>query len=149
MKGNVPTLISGVPKLASSEAMIRSHASAIPSAPASTCPPAAQTVGLPSSPISLNRPTKRSEPKCRSTSGVSAAKPPRLAPEEKVFSCEEASTTQRALLIVARALERAGQSRSSISGESALRVSGSFSVSVATPASSSSYRTVSPATGQS
>ena len=58
MNGNAPTLISGVPNVAASEATIRSHASAIPSAPASTCPRAAQIVGLPSAPISLNSPTK-------------------------------------------------------------------------------------------
>ena len=48
MNGNTPTLISGVPKVALSFATIRSHASARPSAPASTCPFAAQIVGLPS-----------------------------------------------------------------------------------------------------
>src|SRR5947209_4524377 len=77
MNGNAPTLISGVPKLASSEATIRSHASAIPRAPARTWPRTTHRVGLPRSPISLNRPTKRSEPKCLCTSGTSAAKPPR------------------------------------------------------------------------
>ena len=52
-----------------------------PSAPASTCPLAAQIVGLPSSPISVNRRGKRSIPKCLCTSGTSAAKPPRFAPD--------------------------------------------------------------------
>src|SRR5215207_8047726 len=51
MKGKTPTLISGVPNVADSRASTRSHASATPSAPASTCPPAAQIVGLPSVPI--------------------------------------------------------------------------------------------------
>ena len=55
MNGNTPTLISGVPKRASSRATTRSHASASPSAPASTCPLAAHSVGLPSSPIRRNR----------------------------------------------------------------------------------------------
>ncbi len=136
MNGNVPTLISGVPNVAPSEATIRSHASAIPSAPASTWPRAAHTVGLPSAPISLNRPTKRSEPKCFSTSGASAPKPPRLAPEENVFSCEDASTTQRTSAS-SRARSNAAIRPPSSSGESALRVSGSLSVIVATPSATS------------
>ncbi len=137
MNGNVPTLISGVPNVAPSPATIRSHASAIPRAPASTWPRAAQTVGLPSWPISLKRPTKRSEPKCFSTSGASAPKPPRAAPEENVFSCEERSTTQRTASS-SRALSKATISPPSSSGESALRVSGSFSVIVAMPESATS-----------
>ncbi len=136
MNGNAPMLISGVPNDACSEATIRSHASAIPSAPASTCPRAAQIVGLPSSPISLNSATKRSPAKCLCTSAVSAAKPLRFAPEENVRSCEEASTTQRAPSS-SRARSNASISPASISAESALRVSGSFSVIVATPCSSS------------
>src|ERR1035441_9217204 len=52
MNGNRPTLISGVPKRTPSLATIRSQASARPSAPARTCPLAAQIEGLPSSPIS-------------------------------------------------------------------------------------------------
>ena len=137
MNGNAPTLISGVPNVASSEATIRSHASAIPSAPASTCPRTAHTVGLPSSPISLNMLTKRSEPKCLCTSAASAPKPPRLAPEENVFSCEDASTTQRTASS-SRARSNAAIRPPSSSGESALRVSGSFSVIVATPESATS-----------
>jgi len=135
MKGNAPTLISGVPNVACSEATIRSHASAIPSAPASTCPRAAHTVGLPSAPISRNSSRKRSEAMCLATSGVSCAKPPRFAPEENTFSCEDASTTQRTSSS-SRARSSAAISAPNSSAESALRVSGSFSVSVATPASS-------------
>ena len=60
MKGNTPTLISGVPKRTPSRATIRSQASASPSAPASTWPFAAHSDGLPSSPISWNRRGKRS-----------------------------------------------------------------------------------------
>ena len=60
MNGNAPTLISGVPNVTPSFATIRSHASAIPSAPASTWPLAAQIVGLPSSPIGVNSAGKRS-----------------------------------------------------------------------------------------
>ena len=56
MNGKTPTLISGVPNVAPSLATIRSHASASPSAPASTWPLAAQIVGLPSSPISAEQP---------------------------------------------------------------------------------------------
>ncbi len=144
MNGNVPTLISGVPNVASSLAMIRSHASAMPSAPASTCPRAAHSVGLPSCAISLNRPVKRSEAKCLSTSGASAPKPPRLAPEENVLSFEERSTTQRTLGC-SRARSNAPTRPPSSSGESALRVSGSLSVIVATP-ESAAYRTLSVST---
>ncbi len=125
MNGNAPTLISGVPNVASSEATIRSQASAIPSAPASTCPRAAHSVGLPSPTISLNNPTKRSEPKCLCTSATSAAKPPRLAPEEKTVSCEEASTTTRTASS-SRARSNEAIKPSSTSGDSALRVDGSF-----------------------
>ena len=52
---------------------------------------------------------KRSVPKWRCTSGTSAAKPARLAPEENTFSCEEVSTTQRTAVVVARRLERGDQ----------------------------------------
>ena len=147
MNGNAPTLISGVPNVACSEATIRSHASAIPSAPASTCPRAAQMVGLPSDPISLNSSTKRSEAMCLATSGASWEKPPRLAPEENTFSCAEASTTQRTSAS-SRARSRPAISSPRSSAESELRVSGSFSVSVATP-SSDAYRTFSLATAAS
>jgi hypothetical protein len=60
-----------------------------------------------------------------------------LAPEEKVFSCEDASTTQRAASS-SRARSNAAIRPANMSGESALRVSGSFSVIVATPDSDSS-----------
>ena len=132
MNGNRPTLISGVPKPAPSLATIRSQASAIPSEPASTWPLAATIVGLPSSPISLNSSTKRSEAKCLWTVGASAPKPPRFAPEEKTFSCEEASTTTRTASS-SRAARSESTSSPSSSGESELRVSGSSSVIVATP----------------
>ena len=123
MNGNTPTLISGVPNRAPSRARIRSQASAIPSAPASTCPLAAQMVGLPSSPISRNRRGKRSVPKCLCASGTSAAKPARLAPAEKIRSCVEVSTTHRTSGS-SRACENAAISSSSSSSDSALRVSG-------------------------
>ena len=84
MNGNAPTLISGVPKVACSLAMIRSQASAMPSAPASTWPFAAQIVGLPSSPIRRKSCGNRAVPRWRWISGTSAAKPPRFAPEENV-----------------------------------------------------------------
>ncbi len=74
---------------------------------------------------------KRSVPKCLWTSGTSAANPPRLPPDEKIFSCEEVSTTQRTASS-SRALEGA-ISPSSSSSDSALRVSGWSSVIVATP----------------
>ena len=62
MNGNTPTSISGVPNVAVSLAITKSHASARPSAPASTWPFAAQIEGLPSSPSNRNRWGKRSVP---------------------------------------------------------------------------------------
>ena len=138
MNGNAPTLISGVPNSASSFAITRSQASAIPRAPASTCPFAAQIVGLPSSPSRRKSRTNRDPAaKCLWTSGTSPAKPPRLAPDEKTRSCEEVSTTQRTESS-SRAISKAPSSSSSSSIESALRVSGWLSVIVATPVSSTS-----------
>ena len=136
MNGNTPTLISGVPKPASSAATIRSQASARPRAPASTCPFALQMVGLPSSPISWNSAGKRSVPRCLWISGTSAAKPSRLPPAENTFSCEDVSTTQRTPSS-SRASSNASIRPSSVSLPSALRVSGSSSVIVATGPSTS------------
>ncbi len=76
-------------------------------------------------------------PKCLWTSGISAAKPARLPPAEKTFSCEEVSTTQRTSSST-RASFSAAISSPSVSAPSALRVSGSSSVIVATIASSTS-----------
>ena len=137
MNGNTPTLISGVPNVALSLATIRSHASARPSAPASTWPFAAQSVGLPSCMMSWNRRGKRSVPKCLCTSGTSAANWSRLPPAEKTFSCEEVSTTQRTPSS-SRASSNAPIRSVSSSFESALRVSGWSSVIVATPSSRTS-----------
>ena len=131
MNGNRPTLISGVPNPAPSLAMIRSQASAMPSEPARTWPFAATSDGLPSSPSSLNTRTNASEPKCLWTIGASAPNPARLAPDEKTFSCEEVSTTTRTSSS-SRADSSAVISSPSSSTESALRVSGSSSVIVAT-----------------
>ena len=108
----------------------------MPRAPASTWPLAAQIVGLPSSPIKRNRRGNRAVPKWRWMIGTSAAKPPRLAPEEKTVSCDEVSTTQRTLGS-SRAASNASISSPSSSLESALRVSGWFSVIVATPSATS------------
>jgi hypothetical protein len=122
MNGNAPTLISGVPNVTPSFATIKSHASAIPSAPASTCPFAAQIDGLPSFPIVVNRAgNARSRSAC--TSGTSAAKPARFAPEENTLSCVEVSTTQRTAASSRAASNAACRSVNSAS-ESALRVSG-------------------------
>ena len=123
MNGKTPTLISGVPKRTPSRATIRSQASASPSAPASTCPLAAHSVGLPSSPISRNSRGKRSMPRCLWASGTSAAKPARLPPLENTFSCEEVSTTQRTASS-SRAASNAAVRSSSSSSDNALRVSG-------------------------
>ncbi len=95
MNGNSPTLISGVPKPAPSLATIRSQASAMPSEPASTWPLAATIDGLPSSPSSMKTCGNSAVPMYLCAVGASAAKPPRLPPAEKTFSCEEASTTTR------------------------------------------------------
>ena len=65
-------------------------------------------------------------------SGTSAAKPARFAPEEKVVSCDEVSTTHRTTLS-SRAVSKASISSLRSSAERALRVSGWFSVTVATP----------------
>ena len=90
MKGNRPTLISGVPKPAPSLATIRSQARAIPSDPARTCPFAATIVGLPSSPMVLKSSTNLRLASWRAISGASAPNAARFAPEEKTFSCEDA-----------------------------------------------------------
>ena len=137
MNGKTPTLISGVPKRAPSLATIRSHASASPSAPASTCPFAAQIVGLPSSPMSRKSRGNRSVAKCLSTSGAWAAKPARSPPALKTFSCEEVRTTQRTEAS-SRAKVNASISSESRWSERALRSSGWSSVIVATPVASTS-----------
>ena len=137
MKGNTPTLISGVPKRAPSLARIRSQHSASPSAPASTCPLAAQTVGLPRPMIFRNSRGKRSVAKCLCTIGTSAVKPSSDAPAENTFSCEEVSTTQRTRSS-SPACPKASVSSSSSSLESAFRLSGLLSVTRATPSSRTS-----------
>ena len=134
MNGNRPRLISGVPNSAVSAATTRSQARAMPSAPASTCPFAAQIVGLPSPPITPNRRTKRSVAKWRWMSGVSAANCATLPPEENTLSCVEVRTTQRTLSSLP-ACSKASVSSPSRSFESALRVSGSSSAIVAMPPS--------------
>ena len=141
MNGNSPTLISGVPNRAPSRATIKSHASAIPSAPASTWPLAAQIVGLPSSPISRNSRGNRSVAKCLWMSGASAANPPRLAPALNTRSWVEVRTTHRTPSS-SRAASSACVSSVSSSSESAFRVSGWLRLIVATP-SAVSYSSVS------
>ena len=131
MNGNRPTLISGVPKPAVSLATIRSQASAIPSAPASTWPEAATIEGLPSSPSSMNTCGNSAVPRYLCAVGASAAKPPRLAPAENTFSCDDASTTTRTSSSDFAARNASSSSESSWS-ERALRVSGSSRVIVAT-----------------
>ena len=117
MNGNSPTLISGVPKPAPSLATIRSHASAIPSAPASTCPLAARIDGLPSSPSSVKTCGKSAVPRNLCAVGASAEKPPRLAPEENTFSCDEVSTTTRTSLVGLRRPQRLEQLTQQLIGE--------------------------------
>ena len=112
--------------------MIRSQASAIPSEPASTWPVAATIDGLPSSPSSMKTCGNSAVPMYLWAVGASAAKPPRLPPAEKTFSCDEARTTTRTSSSAFAARSASSSSLSSWS-ESALRVSGSSSVIVATP----------------
>ena len=135
MNGKAPTLISGVPKrgVLGGDDQIAGERDAERTGEHVTAG-RADAWACPAEPISLKRPTKRSEPKCLCTSGTSPAKPPRLAPEEKVFSCEEASTTQRTSSSSRARSKRLGQPASS-SAESALRVSGSLSVIVRDAAS--------------
>ena len=71
-------------------------------------------------------------PKCLCTTGTSAAKPLRFAPDENTVSCEDVSTTQRTRSS-SRAASKAAIRSPSSSLESALRVSGWSSVTVATP----------------
>ena len=137
MNGKTPTLISGVPNVAVCLATIRSQQSATPSEPASTWPLAAQIVGLPRLRMVRNRRGKRSVPKCLCTSGTSAANWSSDAPAEKTFSCDEVSTTQRTRSS-SRADANAEVSSLSSSLVSALRLSGVFSVTVATPSSRTS-----------
>ena len=92
-------------------------------------------VGLPRAPISLNSDDEALGAEVLVHERTSAAKPPRLAPEEKTFSCEEASTTKRTASS-SRARSKLDQP-SKHSAESALRVAGSFSVIVATPSATS------------
>ena len=70
-------------------------------------------------------------PRWRWISGTSAAKPARFAPDEKVVSCDEVRTATRASSS-SRADSNAAISSVSSSLESALRLSGWFSVIVAT-----------------
>ena len=75
-------------------------------------------------------------PKCLCTSGTSAAKPARFAPELNTLSCVEVSTTQRTAASSRAASNAACRSANSAS-ESALRVSGWSSAIVATPPATS------------
>ena len=137
MNGNTPTLISGVPKVAVSLATIRSQASAMPSAPASTWPFAAQIVGLPSSLISVNSRGKRSVPKCLCTSGTSAAKPVEVAAGAEHLLVGGGEHHAAHALVVARRLEGVDQLAEQLVGERVARV-GEFSAIVATPSSRTS-----------
>ena len=100
--------------------------------PASTWPLAAQSDGLPSRGISRKNSRKRSEAKCFSTSGASAAKPPRSAPAQKTLSPAPVRTTARTSSS-SRAVFTASTSAASSSPLRALRWSGRLSVSRATP----------------
>src|SRR3954466_13498891 len=103
MNGKTPTLISGVPNVAFSDATIRSHASASPSAPARQCPLTAAIDGLPRSPISQ---------KSRRNFSVPPGLPrqvlgPRMLVEERDVGREAGEVAARA----ERRLVRAGEHR--------------------------------------
>jgi hypothetical protein len=83
---------------------------------------AAHSVGLPSSPISVNRRGKRSVPKCLCDQRRSAAKPPRSPPREKTFSCVEVSTTQRTASSSRAASKRGEQVVEQLVGERVARL---------------------------
>ena len=76
-------------------------------------------------------------PKCLCTGATSAANWSSEAPAENTFSCDEASTTQRTRSS-SRADSNASVSSESSALDSALRLSGVFSVTVATPSSRTS-----------
>ena len=138
MNGKTPTLISGVPNVAFSLAITRSHASASPSAPARQCPRAAHSTGLPSSPMSVNSAGNFVVvSRCLWISGTSAANPARLPPELNVVSWVHARTTQRTASSSRARVPNAARRSSSTSSESALRVSGWSSAMVATPPATS------------
>src|ERR1700722_19516986 len=83
MNGKAPTLISGQPNRIDALAMTRSQARAMPSAPASTSPFAAQTTGL-SIPVSVRyRVGNRDRPAYLVIVGRLSANASRLPPEEK------------------------------------------------------------------
>ena len=103
--------------------MIRSQASAIPSAPASTCPLAAQIDGLPSSPSSRNsaREALGGEVLVHERHLGGEARPG-WPPAENTFSWVEVSTTHRTVGVVARGLERGDQLAQQLVGERVARV---------------------------
>src|SRR2546430_2536682 len=80
--GQIPTLISGVPKVAVSTATSRSHEHARPSPPASAWPLIRPTIGLPSSAMRMNRSTNRSRLRNFSRLVVSPSKLVRSAPAQ-------------------------------------------------------------------
>ena len=135
MYGKAPMLISGVQKSAPSLAITRSHESASPIPPATTCPLAAHSEGLPSRGISRKNSRNRSVPKCLEIAGASEPKPPRSAPAQNAFPAPVRTTARAASSSRARLI--ASTSWASMSPESRLRFSGSLSVTVATPPSTS------------
>ena len=138
MYGKSPTLTSGVPKVASSDAIARSHASRTPMPPARQCPLTLATMGRPQPHMALNRSGKRpwSSQRASGGAGPPAMEPLRSAPAQKALSPAPVSTT--ALTSgSSRTRPNAAINPARVSGSRELRFSGRLIVMVATPSSTS------------
>ena len=94
-----------------------------PSAPASTCPLAAHSVGLPSSPISAEQAREALDARrACATSGTSAAKPARLPPLREHLLVRGGQHDAAHRVVVARALEGGDQVVEQLVGERVARV---------------------------
>ena len=133
MNGNTPTLISGVPKVALSLATIRSHASARPSAPASTWPFAAQSVGLPELHDRLEQPREALRAEVLVHERHVGGELVEAAAGREDLLVRRGEHHAAHAVVGARELERRRSGRVSSSFESALRVSGWSRAMVATP----------------
>src|SRR5438094_293003 len=124
--GQIPTLISGVPKVAVSTATSRSHEHASPSPPASVWPLMRPTIGLPSSAMRMKRSTNRSRLRNFSRLVVSPSKVVRSAPAQNTRPAPVRTTTRTSGSCWH---QRKAAARSlSIVAERGLRWSGRFSV---------------------
>ena len=132
--GQIPTLISGVPKVAVSVETSRSQEQASPRPPASAWPLIRPTIGLPRLAISVNSSTKSSRLRWRSRSVRFPSKLERSAPAQKALSPAPVRTTTRTSASCLHQANAAARSRS-IAPDNGLRCSGRLSVTVATWAS--------------